>query len=230
MIYVMSDIHGCYDRYKEMLNKIALSKEDTLYILGDVVDRGADGLKILLDIKKHDNITLLRGNHDQQALYLLSNLHRLYEKQCPKEFVDAYAIWISDGGKATLEEYLALSMREREEVLKVLENSLMVKEIEVNGNLFLLAHTVPEVDTICDFEEWSWEEYLLGEPDYEEIYFEDKYIVTGHTPTGYIDKHSTGKIWIKNNHIAIDCGAVFGNPLGCLCLDTFEEFYETNFQ
>ena len=57
------------------------------------------------------------------------------------------------------------------------------------------------------------------------MYFHDKYIVTGHTPTGYIEEKSKGKIWFGNNHIAIDCGAVFGNPLGCLCLDTFEEFY-----
>ena len=55
--------------------------------------------------------------------------------------------------------------------------------------------------------------------------FPDKIIVTGHTPTGFIDPKFKGKIWHKNNHIAIDCGAVFGNPLGCICLDTLEEFY-----
>ena len=61
--------------------------------------------------------------------------------------------------------------------------------------------------------------------EYEKEYFPDKYIVTGHTPTGFIDKAYKGRIYRKNNHIAIDCGAVFGNPLGCICLDTFEEFY-----
>lgn len=29
----------------------------------------------------------------------------------------------------------------------------------------------------------------------------------------------------QNRHIALDCGAVFGNTLGCICLDTGEEFY-----
>ena len=42
MIYVMSDLHGCFDKYLLMLEKIKLSEKDTLYILGDVVDRGAD--------------------------------------------------------------------------------------------------------------------------------------------------------------------------------------------
>ena len=55
--------------------------------------------------------------------------------------------------------------------------------------------------------------------------FWDKYVVTGHTPTGLIDEAYNGKIYIKNKHIALDCGAVFGNALGCICLDTFEEFY-----
>ena len=38
--YVVSDIHGEDDRFHAMLQKINFSKEDTLYILGDVVDRG----------------------------------------------------------------------------------------------------------------------------------------------------------------------------------------------
>ena len=53
----------------------------------------------------------------------------------------------------------------------------------------------------------------------------DAVIVTGHTPTGFIDPDYTGRIWKGNNHIAIDCGAVFGNPLGYICLDTMEEIY-----
>ena len=225
MIYVMSDIHGCYDKYKKMLEKIALSEEDTLYLLGDVVDRGEHGMKILLDIAKRENVKLFWGNHDRQAAILLSNLYLLDDENCPKEFADVYGMWIADGGKATLAEYLKLSEEEQEVVLNVLKNSITSKEIEVNGKIFLLAHTVPEVDMIWDYEEWTLEDYILGEPDYEELYFEDKYIVTGHTPTGYIDKQSIGKIWKGNHHIAIDCGAVFGNPLGCLCLDTLEEFY-----
>lgn len=41
-------------------------------ILGDVVDRGVDGIKILLDIAKHKNILLIRGNHDDIAEKLLT--------------------------------------------------------------------------------------------------------------------------------------------------------------
>jgi len=225
MIYVMSDIHGCYNKYQKMLKRIALQKEDTLYILGDVVDRGVGGMQVLLDIAKRENVILLRGNHDYQAYLLLSHLSLLDGEECPKALLDAYQMWLSDGGRQTLAEYLPLSTEEQESVLAVLANAILSKEIRVNEETFLLAHTVPEVDVICDYEEWGLEEYTLGEPDYEEVYFDDKYIITGHTPTVYIDKRCQGRIWQGNHHIAIDCGAVFGHPLGCLCLDTFEEYY-----
>ena len=205
MIYVMSDIHGCYDKYEKMLKRISFSKEDILYILGDVVDRGEHGIKILLDIAKRENVILFLGNHDEQARVLLANLYRLQEENCPSGLIEAYKLWLSDGGKTTLKEYLLLSEEEQEMVHKVLENALISKEIEVNGTNFLLAHTVPDVDTVCDYEKWTIEDYILGEPDHQEVYFDDKYIITGHTPTGHIDRNSLGKIWKGNNHIAIDC-------------------------
>lgn len=43
MIYVMSDIHGCYEKYRAMLKAIKFAEDDALYVLGDVLDRGPDG-------------------------------------------------------------------------------------------------------------------------------------------------------------------------------------------
>lgn len=42
--YVMSDIHGMAELLERMLRKIAFSPEDTLYILGDMIDRGPEEL------------------------------------------------------------------------------------------------------------------------------------------------------------------------------------------
>lgn len=71
MIYVMSDIHGCDARYRDILKQIKLKAEDHLYILGDVIDRGPNGLGILRDIMKKDNTTLLLGNHEHMMLEAL---------------------------------------------------------------------------------------------------------------------------------------------------------------
>ena len=67
MIYAMSDLHGCYNKFLGMLGKIHFCEEDTLYILGDVVDRGPDGIKLLLELAERKNIICLRGNHDHTA-------------------------------------------------------------------------------------------------------------------------------------------------------------------
>ena len=225
MVYVMSDIHGCYEKYQKMLEKINFGEGDLLYILGDVVDRGKAGMKVLLDIAKRENVTLLRGNHDQQAALLLTNLYKLMKDDCPKELREIYKGWFSDGGDTTLAEFLELSGEDREKVIATIRDSFISKEMKVNGKTYLLSHTVPEIERLEEYPNWGLEDYIMGEPDYEEVYFEDKYIITGHTPTGFIDSKSQGKIWMQNNHIAIDCGAVFGNPLGCLCLDTMQEFY-----
>ena len=50
MIYCMSDLHGHYENYIAMLREISFRPEDTLYVLGDVIDRGPDGIKILRDM------------------------------------------------------------------------------------------------------------------------------------------------------------------------------------
>lgn len=88
-----------------------------------------------------------------------------------------------------------------------------------------LSHTVPEKEKMLRSDRCRITDFIIGEPDYEKVYFKDTVLVTGHTPTGFIDPDYKGRIWKGNNHIATDCGAVFGNPLGCICLDTMEEIY-----
>ena len=75
MIYVMSDLHGCYDKYKQMLEKIKFNSEDTLYVLGDIVDRGDDGINILLDMMKRTNVVPLLGNHEYMAYSVLKKFN-----------------------------------------------------------------------------------------------------------------------------------------------------------
>ena len=71
--YAISDVHGMYGSYLEAIGK--LSKEDQFYIIGDVIDRGKDGIKILLDIIERQKnpgngpqITFLIGNHEVMLL------------------------------------------------------------------------------------------------------------------------------------------------------------------
>ena len=57
MICAASDMHGQWDKYQELVKRLALNDgENELYLLGDLIDRGPGSCKILLDIRKRDNI------------------------------------------------------------------------------------------------------------------------------------------------------------------------------
>ena len=64
--YVMSDIHGCYTEYMEMLEKIKFDpKKDEVIIAGDIVDRGPENLEMLRYMESEpESVTFLMGNHD----------------------------------------------------------------------------------------------------------------------------------------------------------------------
>ena len=64
-VYVMSDLHGNYDGFMSILKQINFSEKDELYIDGDVVDRGRDGIKILQYMMMQPNIYPIIGNHEQ---------------------------------------------------------------------------------------------------------------------------------------------------------------------
>ena len=67
MHYVMSDIHGNKEAFDTVLSLIDLQPEDHLYILGDVIDRGAHGIELLQQIRTMQNCTLLMGNHEYMS-------------------------------------------------------------------------------------------------------------------------------------------------------------------
>ena len=225
MIYAMSDLHGCYDKYIKMLEKINFGDNDTLYILGDIVDRGPDGIKILQDTMKRKNGIVIRGNHEYTAYRLLKMVSSPLDSIEYEKARVFYSFWKIDGGKPTYEAFVVLPPDEQKKILAYMDSFLIYDEITVNDKMFFMAHTVPAKERMVNFENILCEEFIAGEPEYEKQYFSDKYIITGHTPTDFIDPEFKGRIWRANNHIAIDCGAVFGNPLGCICLDTLEEFY-----
>ena len=67
MKYVIADVHGDYEKYTKMLELIQFSEEDELYVLGDVLDRGENGLKILQDMMLRPNVIPILGNHEYMA-------------------------------------------------------------------------------------------------------------------------------------------------------------------
>ena len=212
MIYVTSDIHGQYNMFLKLLSMIEFSDSDTLYILGDVVDRGSEPIRILQYISKRSNIKLLRGNHEEFML-------DYFEQDCYDNG------WFSNGGGTTYEQLLSLGEDEMQKILLYVRRTKYVYEIEVNEINYKLCHAGLQYDQNGilykpfnkDFILWARDEFI------RDTFVKDDVVIFGHTPTKYI--HGKYDIWYGTNKIGIDCGATFGHKLACLRLDDMEEFY-----
>lgn len=233
-VYVMSDIHGEYEMFLELLEKIHLKDSDTLYILGDAIDRGAHPIKVLLKMMEMPNVIPLIGNHEVMFMecmpFLLGEITKESLESLDGEVLDKVLIWQYNGFLPTIKEFRQLDIEKQKDVLDYVGEFTAYEEVTVNGTNYLLVHAglgnfLPDKK----LEDYTLDELVWERPDYEKKYFEDTVIVTGHTPTQLIeDNPRKGYIYKNNNNIVIDCGACFETGrLAAICLDTGEEFYSS---
>ncbi|MBE6597858.1 MAG: serine/threonine protein phosphatase [Ruminococcaceae bacterium] len=231
MTYVMSDIHGQYEKFLKMLKIIRFKDTDDLYILGDVVDRGPQSVELLRDISMRHNVFPILGNHDMTALMLLRKLcTEVTEDNCENtlnaELLKSLAMWQADGGQATLDGFKRLPPDERSDLLDYLEDFSPYEIVTVGDKRFILVHGgIPYAKRSLPLSKQDIGEMVTERPDYSKRYYKNAYLVTGHTPTASIDEKYKGKIYQGNGHIAIDCGAGFGMNLGCFRLEDSWEYY-----
>lgn len=230
--YLMSDIHGCYEQYRELLQKINFTAEDELYVLGDAVDRGPEPIKVLLDLMSRENASFIMGNHDAVALMVLRGLAKeITEESISKmtaDMLEAYSAWMQDGGEETVRQFRMLAHSIQRDVLSFLEDSPFYETVEHNNKLYVLVHGgLDNFNVDKELDEYAPDELIWGRPDYDMEYFSSGrvFLVTGHTPTEYIREDGLSLVYEKKGHIAIDCGCVFGGNLAAYCIETGETVY-----
>lgn len=231
MIYVMSDLHGCYQEYKKALDLIHFSEKDLLYVLGDIIDRGDGPIQILKDMMMRSNVIPLIGNHEYMALTVLRRLcveitEKNAQNHLKEEDLQNYRNWMINGGQTTLDEFKLLTYEEKMDILDYLEEFSLIEEVSVKNKKYVLVHGGLEpFDPDKPLDAYQLHEVIFRSVNYDRVYFKDRYLISGHRPTLMLKGEKKGKIYQINHHIAIDCGCVFGGNLGVYCLDTGEEFY-----
>lgn len=229
MNYVISDIHGCYDEYIQALKLIDFSEEDTLYVLGDIIDRGPDSVKLLQDMSMRFNVVPLLGNHEFMAMNVLPKFcvaitEENAENHLTADDLISYSNWVYDGGMKTIEQFRKLPEDEISNLLDYISDFSLYEHVSCGGRDYILVHAgLSNFSIHKELDEYDISELIFDATDLNRVYFEDFYLVTGHRPTFPYD--GVGKIIEKNNHIAVDCGCIFGYNLGVYCLDTGETFY-----
>lgn len=212
MVYVMSDIHGEYEKYLQMLEKIAFSEDDTLYVLGDVIDRGPEPIKVLQDMSSRDNVFLLMGNHEAMASYVLHKLNVEITEENAETHIDAALMqaivdWQRNGGDVTMKQFRNLSPENRADLMDYIDGALWYDVVDVRNRTFILVHSgLGNFEHGKRLSQYSFDEIAWMRPDYEKQYFQDPsvYIVSGHTPT--IAVTGKPKIYHSHNNVLIDCG------------------------
>ena len=241
----MSDIHGQYYKYLSLLDKIGFNESDTLYVLGDCVDRGPYPLDTLSDVLGRKNVVMLMGNHEKMMLDSFNDPSNT-------------ALWYRNGAEATMRQLSALGKFSIKRLMrKVSGLPLVIPDLNVGGKTFYLAHAshaaayigktlkypAANEDTVYQVL-WSREyinaakgnimSYCLTS-QYKELYAmypKDTTLICGHTPVyrcayGKADRCGNGRIsrTMGGHLINIDCGGAIGRQLGCLRLEDMHEFY-----
>ena len=233
MRYIVSDIHGCYDQYLALLKKIHFSDEDELYVLGDVVDRGPESIKVLQDMKKRPNVVFILGNHDFSMYSILRHFavevtEENYDSHLSVEDLQDLILWLQDGGQSVIEKFRSLDRAEKEDILDYIAEASLYEVIEHNGKEYRLVHAgLSNFAPDKGLDEYELYDFLEERTDYSRRYYpqDNIYLVTGHTPTIFIEGWNKPEVYRKHGHIAIDCACVAGGRLAAVCVETEEVIY-----
>lgn len=211
--FAISDIHGCRKTFLALLDKIAFSKGDQLYLLGDYVDRGPDSKGVLDEIfslqKNGYAVRCLRGNHEEILLRSLYDPIGLENWLLTdgKKTMDSFGVEVTSD---IPDSYLDF-MRELDYYFEVDEYILV--HAGLNFNLYDPLEDQRDLLIIrrwYDFIRYDW----LGQ----------RIVLHGHTPMPYYDIEEQHLHLGQNRYLDLDAGCVYAGSdrpdragLGYLC-------------
>ncbi len=222
MTYVMSDVHGNYQKFIAMLSEISFGEDDLLYILGDSVDVGAAPMELLSDLSMRTNVYSIAGEHDYLAARMLYGFDKMLKSGAAPDadYIAEMTAWVQDGGQTTLDGFRGLDAEQREGILDYLSDMTLFEEVELNQKRYVLVHAgiagyVPD----SDLADYPPEAFFSEPPEPSYPIIKDCIVIVGHVPT------RSGRIEYGNGTIFINCGLAEGGSLACFCLDNGKEFY-----
>lgn len=225
MIYVLSDIHGNERRFRSVMKQIRLRPEDTLCVLGDVIDRYPGGIRILRELMAMPNVKMLLGNHEYMMLRALGTPY-------DDNWDDGRALghWYRNGGDVTHAYWKRIRKTVRLEIVDYLQSLPVSMDIRVGDRDYKLVHGAPPEDYDFAIKYKNAIHYAVWKRlDAEDPSPEHYTLIFGHTPTKYYQDCCPMEIWHSGNRIGIDSGS--GHPeggmgrLACLRLDDGKVFY-----
>lgn len=233
MIYVTSDLHGISPARLEALLELAdFRDEDFLFVLGDVIDRGAHGIDLLLQLTQMPNAQLILGNHEALMLaceFLFREVTEESLEALTAENLELMQTWVDNGGMSTIRGMQQLMQRDPElaqGIWEYLRDAPLYDFVRAGGKTFLLTHAgLGNFSPDKSLSDYTPEELMMHRPALTDRYFSDSTVVFGHTPTQVYGMDYAGKALCTDTWIDIDTGAASGGNPMLLRLDDEKEFY-----
>lgn len=230
MIYVTSDLHGySLEKFKLLLKKADFSADDFLFVLGDVIDRGNEGIELLNWMMLQPNVQLILGNHEAMLLacsFLFDELSAEALDEFDLKKLQLVHVWKENGSSPTLEGLKKLSPEQREYILEYVREAPLYDSVSAGGKDFLLVHGgLGGYSPDKKISDYTDHDLLWTRPALTDRYSSDFITVIGHTPTCFYGQSYKGRMINNGSWINIDTGASSGYAPMLLRLDDLTEFY-----
>ena len=86
--YIIGDIHGCYAKLNDLLEKISFNPyQDKLISVGDIINRGPNSLAVIELLSSLPNFQMVLGNHDLHLLILHNKIIKPRAKDILQEIL-----------------------------------------------------------------------------------------------------------------------------------------------
>ncbi|MBM2814265.1 MAG: metallophosphoesterase [Ignavibacteria bacterium] len=214
----IGDIHGCSVTFEALIyNILKITKDDSIYILGDLIDRGPNPKAVVDSVlklrSKGFSIQSIMGNHEKMLLDSLYSLSALYA-------------WASNGSKTTLRSFNVEMPSQLDIKYKEFFFSLPYY-LEVRN--FILVHAGINFlapDPFADKESMLW---MRDHPIFKDK-INGRRLICGHTPKPLDEIRAS----LLSDKVYLDGGCVYKNVKknqGNLCaldLHTHELFVQEN--
>ncbi len=154
-IYCIGDLQGCYSAFTQLLQRIGFSpSRDTLYLLGDLVNRGPESAQVLRHCMQWgDSVRALLGNHDLHLLAAAHGARHASRRDTLNDVLDA---------------------PDREAMIDWMRQQPLARELALGNERMLMVHAgvVPQWDMDDTLDHAREIERILHGPDLPDFLFQ----------------------------------------------------------
>ena len=225
MDYCISDIHGYYDLFCRLLDKIKFGAEDKLYVLGDIIDKGSQSIRLARLLFSLSNVYCIAGNHEYDFLKYYRALMRQTEDYD----------WVLEKLKACFPDGSLLDWE------TVDQFDLLPFYVETDAFIGVHAGVPVQDGKFLPVSHATCEQLVYDRrfKDKDILPQNGKCVMYGHTPVRYLTDKDEILLYPRDSAIKVsqsiadyckihlDTGVFLSGVLGCIAVDTCRCFYVT---